>query len=992
MNKLVFRFLALGAIGITPVLADDLTITTATTEPVDTAEAAGGTAGDITITDAGSIDLDTLPIPDGEDIPPAAVPAVTLNSDNSVTNDGAISVRHFSEPIGILIEGGNAGDVTLGGSIIVEGSDDGLDTTTNDENTTSEGIGILLDDAGTFTGNIVTGAGSSITARGLNATGIFLQSEVDGDVLLDGSTTLIGEGSVGVRTTDSITSTFRNSGSITSEPRDDGTGEFIPTTPGSGVFIGGNVGEGILNDGPDGDATPIAHIGTQGSAPALRISPALEFVADQTIDNFTEIGLVDYSFINRGDIIAQPIWPGTDATAIQIGGSDDFTTTFSGDFYNSGSIRALSTSDNANATLFQFVPSDATAIVFDAGSSAPELHNTASGIIEAMTDGPSGGNTLTINIADSASLPSLLNHGSILANSFSTSDEILALAAIAVRDRSGTLLNIENHGRIAATASGLNTTTVAFDLTDATDAITFMNTGTVIGDVLFGGGVDPSTLTILGPDASLSGAVSSGGTVDIMISGDGSGGTLNTSGVRNAGIFDVGAGGLVDIEIGQDLGPLIDAQGASDFAVGSSLTLTPIAFLAETTGGTPYELIKADGGLTVGAGVTDGAEVPFLFNGVFSTDAETLFLDVTLKSADELGLVDNDAAIYQGVARAALQDDELGALLLGITTNAAVQEAVEQFVPHDNNISRATGLMLIDPNGSNVAGRQRRIRMLPAATDEGGVWIAGDYEALSATGANGYDGNGVTGTIGIDWGERGIGHFGVAYSFFHGGADGSGVVGRTVDVDWSLFTLYMGVDNGPVFANAQMNVGFGNAEGKRQINVGGLSRTAQTRDWTEILASGNLSGGYLVDLGEFQLAPQVGVEYISLSRSAYEEAGAGAGVNLNIRDSQENLLRGFLGASLAGTIDSGGVTLLPQGHVGVQHNFLNDAEAIILEFDSVPGTSYATFGQQPGATGFVGGIALDVSMGWWTVGAHYDAIVGSSETVHSAGGNMYIRF
>ena len=103
-------------------------------------------------------------------------------------------------------------------------------------------------------------------------------------------------------------------------------------------------------------------------------------------------------------------------------------------------------------------------------------------------------------------------------------------------------------------------------------------------------------------------------------------------------------------------------------------------------------------------------------------------------------------------------------------------------------------------------------------------------------------------------------------------------------------------------------------------------------------------------------------------------------------------MRGFLGASLAGTIDSGGVTLLPQGHVGVQHNFLNDMEAISSEFVSVPGTSYTTFGQQPGATGFVGGFALDVSMGWWTVGAHYDAIIGSGETVHSAGGNMYIRF
>ena len=991
MNRWVVRFSALGALVATPALAADLTISAATTEPVNTAEGDGGGAGDMTVTSAGSIDLDQLPIPDGDASPPVSVPAITLNSDNSVTNDGSLSVRHTTAPVAIMIEGGNAGNVTNNGSIVVEGTDDGLATTTDDALSTADATGILLDDAGTHTGNIVTGPGSSITAPGITGTGIFLQSRVDGDVLLDGNTTTIGSGSVGVRTTETITGTFRNFGSIDSGPRDDGDGNITPATPGSAVLIGGSVGEGILNDGPNGDATLAAHIGTEGSAPALRISPDSAFADNLTVGVFTDAGLTDYSFINRGEILVQGNFPAVDTTGMQIGGSGGFTTSFTGDFLNSGSIRALATSDGTNAVVQQQIASDAIAIKIDTNATVPELHNAATGIIEAMTNGPSGGTAVAIDISQDASLARLINDGSILANAFSTNDGISGLDAFAVRDLTGDLRHIENNGTVSAIATGANTTTIAFDLREATGPITFVNTGTVIGDVVFGGGVGANTFDIFGPDALVRGAISSIGTVDVTVS-DGSGGTLITSGVSNLRDFNVGAGGVVDLEIGQDLGPLIDAQGVSEFAAGSSLLFTPVAFLAETAPGAPYELVRADGGLTIAAGVTDAAEVPFLFTGAFSTDANTLFFDVTLKTAAELGLTGNDAAIYQGVARAALNDDELGALLLGVGSNAAVGDTVEQFVPHDNNISRAAALMLIDPTGSNIAGRQRRLRFLPEATDDGGVWLAGGYDTISATGTNGYDGNGVSGSIGIDWGERGVGHFGLAYSFFNGGADGTGIVGRTVDTNWSVFTLYMGLDNGPLFGNAQINVGAGDIEAQRQINVGGLSRTATSRDWTETLASGTLSGGYLIEFGELQLAPQGGLEYISLGRSSYEEGGGGAGVNLNVRDSRENLFRGFLGTSLGGTIDSGGLVIAPQAHVGVHHNFLNDVEAIVSEFVSAPGTSYTTVGQVPGSTSFVGGIAVDVSMGYWTIGAHYDAIISSGETVHSAGGNLYIKF
>jgi uncharacterized protein with beta-barrel porin domain len=917
-----------------------------------------------------------------------------LNSNNSVSNDGSIIVRHFQDPVGIWIEGGHVGLLTNNGSIVVEGSDDGLATTTGDSFSAIDSIGKSLNDVGTFTGNIVTSAGSSITVRGQSPTGIYLQSSITGNVLLGGSTSSIGNGAIGVRTVAPISGTFLISGSIASTARDDGDGTVVPALPGSALLIGGSVGGGILNDGPDGNDTPIAQISTNGSAPALRIAPATGFAADLTVGTFSDIALAEYSFINRGEIIGGPIWPNIDAKAIELGGSGDFLTTFSGNFYNSGMIRALATSDNVNATNSQPSASDATAIFLDANTIVPEIENTASGVIEAMTDGPLGGNATAISIGASGSLPGLINDGSILAHAFATFDETSGLDAFAIRDHSGTLINIVNSGTISATASGANALTVAAELTSATAPISFVNTGTVVGDVRFGSGATPSTLSIQGPDALVSGFISSGGAVDVSISGDGSGGTLITSGVRNAGDFDVGSGGVVGLQIGQDPGPLVEARGTASFAAGSRLFLTPVSFLAEQR----YELVSADGGLTLANGVTDGTNVPFLFNGFFgvvenaNSDRASLVLDVELKSADELGLEQNGAVLFQGVAQAALLDDELGAELLSLSSNAAVADAVEQFVPNDRNIPRAVGLMLTDPAGGNVAGRQRRMQMHRDATGDGGVWMTGGYNIFDRSGEGGYDGNGVTGTIGIDFGEQGTGHFGFAYSFFHGGADGTGVTVRSVDVDWNVFTVYMGMDQGNVFANAQANVGVADVEGLRQVNVGSLSRTTQSHDWTEVLASGSVSAGYLLDLGEFQLAPQVGVDYTSMNRSNYTERSGGEGVNLNIQDSHENFLRGYLGASFGGVIDGGGVTILPQAHGGVQHDFLNDQEAIIAEFESVPGTSFTTIGPQASATGFIGGVGVDVSMGWWAVGAYYDAIIRADETVHSAHGNLYIRF
>ncbi len=268
-----------------------VSIATATTAPVRTSTANGGAASDVSITTAGSITLAT---------PAAGTAAVTIDSNNSVTNAGTISIPNTNDVVGVRILPGFTGSFTNTGTVSV--LEDYTRTDTDNDGdldgplaTGSNRVGVLIEPGGTMNGNIVLNGAvavegnnsygvsvrsilngnytqnSSVTVTGSNSVGVDLRENVTGNVELN-NVSAQGEGAVGVRSLGDVAGEFMIDGSVSAtgftsvDPRDvNYIDPFIPRTDGktsaqlrdaddllvggSAVEIRGSLAHGFLING-----------------------------------------------------------------------------------------------------------------------------------------------------------------------------------------------------------------------------------------------------------------------------------------------------------------------------------------------------------------------------------------------------------------------------------------------------------------------------------------------------------------------------------------------------------------------------------------------------------------------------------------------------------------------------------------------------------------------------------------------------------------------
>lgn len=470
-------------------------ITDAVTTPVDTATAGdGGTASDVTITSTGSVTLDT------------AGPAVTLNSNNDLTNEGTISITDVDNATGVLLEGGADRNFTHSGSITIlenfteDNTDDDVFADTPFASGTGR-TGILISGASPFEGNVTIDDTATILVEGNESFGIDLSNTplgagLDGDLSLGGRMNIIGDNSAGVRVGSAITGNLTNNGFVEIQGVN------------SGAFdIGADIGGGFSNTGtvtnnafrfptratfnPDAvaDRTDLGaeDLGQAASAITVNanISRGINLTQRTTTttdaDGNEVTSFVSISNINHASSTPAILIDG-DGTPIMIGAVSEITDPtadgFDADtlfaFINLGTLTSTGLYDDFDASALMIADATLDGGIRNAGTMQVD---TFVGAVVRPIDGVTLGTGMArvIVLGDNAVADRLNNSGIILARASEAIDEVYfdtdnipvprPVIATAIDISAGAQMSsLENDGTISAVLIGRNgTATVVRD-------------------------------------------------------------------------------------------------------------------------------------------------------------------------------------------------------------------------------------------------------------------------------------------------------------------------------------------------------------------------------------------------------------------------------------------------------------------------------------------------------------------------------------------------
>ncbi|WP_323761366.1 autotransporter outer membrane beta-barrel domain-containing protein [Maricaulis sp.] len=229
-----------------PAAFADREITDEITTPVATSTAGdGGVPDNIVISVGGRVTL----------VPGAT--GVTIDSDNDVTNGGSIIIEGDDDGgVGIHAVGGNTGTITHTGLIQVIAETRASDTDDPADGLVdgpiavgSNRVAILVDGAAVFTGDILASAGSTLTVIGNDSAGLRVLTGLDGDIDLAGIVRAIGDNSFGVEIRGDVSGDVDIDGRV--EVQGEGSG---------GILIASDV-DGAITIGATVNATAYRFLG-----------------------------------------------------------------------------------------------------------------------------------------------------------------------------------------------------------------------------------------------------------------------------------------------------------------------------------------------------------------------------------------------------------------------------------------------------------------------------------------------------------------------------------------------------------------------------------------------------------------------------------------------------------------------------------------------------------------------------------------------------------
>jgi hypothetical protein len=878
-------------------------ITTATTTPVATSSLANGQPDDLVIDTAGSLK------------PTVPGAAVTVDSSNKVTNNGAISFQNVSGATGILVQGGVTTTVTNGAaiSLIEDYTPTDADNDGDLDGAFAQGngrFGIRATGAAPVTGSIVNAG--TITVEGNDSAGVSLETRlagsltssgavtvtgdrsfgiradsVSGDVAVTGAVSAVGEGAVGVQVGNvggalKLQSAVGVSGFRSRDRLADAARAKLDADDlklgGAAVRVIGDVGGGILLDAPppdadpdkadeDGDgvddaAEPTATIAAYGSAPGLDIG---------AMDRDTTIGVVGtgdraYGLVNRGSVGGYGVNDGIAATGLRIGQAGGGTVTVLGGLNNAGGSFA--------------------AQAFGAGATA-------------------------VLINSNAVLPALVNSGTIGAQQVGGLHDARALV-----DLSGTLALVQNSGKISAEVKADESVTrtgraIAVDLSANTSGAVLRQIAgggasapSIHGDVDFGAGDDRLELSA----GSLRGAMSFGAGADVLVIDGGASATGDISDADGRLALDirdgrlaatnaqsvtvsslsVGSKGVLAVAIDpKAAGSLrFDVTGAATLASGAKVDVALTSLVKEPRA---FQILKA-GSLSVDAAGAEVAGAPVLYMASLRGDpsAGALFVDLRAKSAAELGLNRSGAQAYSAIFDSLDRDPEIEAAFVARADQAGFQSLYDQMLPDHS------GGVLMSAAAASQAVSQAVAAPLRIDDDAGaGVWaqeIAFNLRQ-DRVDALGFTSRGFGFAAGADLQGRDMA-LGANLSFVSADVrDRGAAAGEEVTLNILGGGLYWRLDQGPLQASARGGVGYAFLKGDRRLVAADLDRRARA-DWGAWLVDGAASVSYEARLGSLYARPELSADYLRMSEDGHREHGGGDGFDLKVDKRTGDLLTG----------------------------------------------------------------------------------------------------
>ena len=895
-----------------PALAQTVTISTATTNPVATGTASNGAPADVTLATGGSVIV-------------ASGTAVTINSANTLTNGTTITSNGASSTTAVLVDVGNG----LSGASLVNNGAINVAGTGGSGN-----IGIWVNGSGLFTGSIDGNASGSISVAGTESTGVLIATPMAGNITLR-SINLAGANSEGFANTAAITGNIITRGAIVTSGAGSTaiqiaapiTGRFtqgsslvagadasfnssnqrVPVvTAVAGVQIGASISGGFVNDRYFVDGTGVivpapatgatnppslvtATITSYGTAPALLVAP----LAPNTSVTLGAFGSGDDGFglINRGtlDVIGRDA--GLAATAVRIGGAGlaAGTVTLQGGMANQ--LRATITANSVDAR--------AIGIDVQAGASVPLLANggdiaaaaaqtPASGTVAAGA----GGAAVGINIGAGASVAAISNTGTI------QSVASAGNASTAILDTSGTLASVANTGTILARTTGTGALR-AIDVSASTGAFTLASNGTITGDVLGAQGAD----TILLSGGVLTGNLQLGSGANVLAM---SGGARITGAVNSSGRLALSLAGATTLDLStgnaRSLSSLtmadnsvlvigarpagqagLDISGTATFSAAARLKVA----VTNVTVSQNITLLNAAGGINAASAATllDTSTVPFLYTlGGTSVGANTITLSLNRKSAAALGLATGVTNFFDQSLVALAGDTSLGPAIGNLADQASFLAAYRQLRPATYNpAALRMAVAMSDAGFGAIANRLEVIRL--ARPEQGGearrgtgMWVQqyGNFlKQNDAANVPGFSGNMLGLSIGADKPMLGLDALGVAVNAGWSDIGYGGIGGRPLLIDTQQLDIYGAKRFGGMFVALRGGAGLNNYRSNRTLSIGTQSGSI-IGNWKgySLTASGTV--GYTFTLGRLEITPSNTINWLRLQQNGFTETGAGA--------------------------------------------------------------------------------------------------------------------